>query len=71
MIYNLHSLESQFENIHLYFRSGSFEIAEADGVARGTKITVHLKDLDKRFALKSVVEGMFNLFHHRSLASKM
>ncbi len=46
-------------------RSGSFEIAEAEGVARGTKITVHLKDNDKRFALKSVVEGIaiFVLFN--------
>ena len=39
------------------FRSGTYEIAEAEGVNRGTKITVHLKDNDKRFALKNVVEG--------------
>lgn len=38
-------------------RSGSYEIAEADGVARGTKIIVHLKDDCRRFSLKTEVEG--------------
>lgn len=39
--------------------SGVYELAEADGVGRGTKITIHLKDDCKRFALKTTVEGEF------------
>jgi len=38
--------------------SGSYEIAEANDVSRGTKIVIHLKDEDKRFAIKSVVEDV-------------
>ena len=41
----------------LCYSSGSYEIAEADGMNRGTKIIIHLKDEDKRFSLKATVEG--------------
>ena len=34
-----------------------YELAEADGVSRGTKVTIHLKEDCKRFALKTAVEG--------------
>lgn len=41
----------------LCYSSGSYEIAEADGMNRGTKIIIHLKGEDKRFSLKATVEG--------------
>jgi hypothetical protein len=38
-----------------------FDFAEADGVSRGTKVIIHLKDDCKRYALKTAVEGrIFN-----------
>ena len=45
----------------IFFSSGSYEIAEADGVTRGTKIIIRLKDSDKRFSLKATVEGIMLL----------
>eukprot|EP00795_Rhopilema_esculentum_P000527 gene527-10210_t len=38
--------------------SGSYEIAQAEGVSRGTKIIIHLKKEDTRFSIKSVVEDV-------------
>lgn len=34
-----------------------YELAEADGVERGTKISIHLKEDCRRFSLKTAVEG--------------
>lgn len=42
--------------------SGTYSIAEADGVVRGTKVIIHLKEEDKRFASKSVVEEMIKRY---------
>lgn len=42
--------------------SGSYEISEADGVLRGTKVIVHLKDEDKRFSLKATVEDIIKRY---------
>lgn len=42
--------------------SGSYEIAEADGVARGTKIIVHLKNDCRRFCLKTEVEEIIKKY---------
>ena len=38
-------------------RSGSFDIAEAENVSRGTKVVMQLKEAFKNFALKTTVEG--------------
>ncbi|EDO45666.1 predicted protein, partial [Nematostella vectensis] len=38
--------------------SGSYEYAEANGVARGTKLVLHLKEDCKRFAMKTAVEDI-------------
>ena len=43
-------------------RTGSYDIAEAEGVARGTKIIVHLKNDCRRFSLKTEVEGTLNIY---------
>jgi len=42
--------------------SGSYEISEADGVMRGTKVIIHLKDADKRFSLKATVEDIIRRY---------
>lgn len=42
--------------------SGSYEIAEADGVARGTKIIIHLKSDCRRFSLKTGVEEIIKKY---------
>lgn len=39
------------------YSSGSYELAEAANVERGTKVVVHLKDEEQRYADKTVVEG--------------
>jgi len=41
------------------FSSGSFEIAKAENVSRGTKVVIHLKEEHKNFSLKTIVEGQF------------
>jgi len=38
--------------------TGEFEISEADGVGRGTKIIIHLREDMKQFAIKHVIEGI-------------
>ena len=43
----------------LLISSGTYEVAEAEGVSRGTKVIVYLKDTEKRFSIKSTVEGFF------------
>ncbi|XP_002155027.2 heat shock protein 75 kDa, mitochondrial isoform X1 [Hydra vulgaris] len=42
--------------------SGTYEIAEADGVSRGTKVIIHLKETEKRFSLKSTVEDIIRRY---------
>jgi len=42
--------------------SGSYEMAEAEGVSRGTKIIIHLKDEDKRFSMKTKVEEIIRRY---------
>ncbi|XP_028397610.1 heat shock protein 75 kDa, mitochondrial-like isoform X2 [Dendronephthya gigantea] len=42
--------------------TGSYEIAEAEGVARGTKIIVHLKNDCRRFSLKTEVEEIIKKY---------
>lgn len=37
--------------------SGSFEIAKAENVSRGTKVVIHLKEDHKNFSLNTTVEG--------------
>ena len=39
------------------FSSGTFEIAEAENVTRGTKVVIHLKEDCKEFSLNTSVEG--------------
>ena len=43
------------------FSSGSFEIAEAENVSRGTKVVIHLKEDQKNFSLNTVVEGQYKI----------
>ena len=43
----------------LTYRSGSYEISEADGVSRGTKVIIHLKPEDRTYSLKTTVEGWY------------
>lgn len=48
-----------------YWRSegdGSYEIAAANGVVRGTKIIAHLKDDAKQFSVKLTVEGIIKKY---------
>jgi HSP90 family molecular chaperone len=42
--------------------SGEFEVAEADNVARGTKIVLHLREDCKEFASKDHVEGIIQKY---------
>ena len=42
--------------------TGSYEITDAEGVLRGTKVTIHLKDSDKRFSLKATVEDIIRRY---------
>ncbi|XP_066912625.1 heat shock protein 75 kDa, mitochondrial-like isoform X2 [Clytia hemisphaerica] len=42
--------------------SGSYEIAEAEGVTRGTKVIIHLKSDDRRFSLKTTVEDIIRCY---------
>lgn len=49
----------------LYWTSdgvGSYEISKADGVLRGTKVVIHLKEDDKRFSLKATVEDIIKRY---------
>ena len=46
-----------WSNLFFVISSGSFEVGEAEGVSRGTKVILHLKEDCKRFALKTAVEG--------------
>eukprot|EP00462_Mataza_sp_D1_P018710 CAMPEP_0175141596 /NCGR_PEP_ID=MMETSP0087-20121206/12233_1 /TAXON_ID=136419 /ORGANISM="Unknown Unknown, Strain D1" /LENGTH=707 /DNA_ID=CAMNT_0016425109 /DNA_START=142 /DNA_END=2265 /DNA_ORIENTATION=- len=38
--------------------SGDYSIAQATGVSRGTKIKIHLKESEKKFAIKHIIEGI-------------
>lgn len=38
--------------------SGEYKISQATGVHRGTKIKVHLKENEKKFAIKHIIEGI-------------
>jgi len=42
--------------------AGTYEIAEADGVSRGTKVIIHLKDEDNMFAMKARVEDIIRRY---------
>ncbi|EEY69328.1 heat shock protein 75 kDa, mitochondrial precursor [Phytophthora infestans T30-4] len=42
--------------------SGSYEVAEADDVTRGSKIVIHLKDSCKEFGTKSKVESIIRRY---------
>lgn len=42
--------------------SGSFEIAEAGNVTRGTKVVMHLKDDFKKFSIKTTVEDIIKKY---------
>lgn len=39
------------------FRSGAYEVSEAEGVQRGTKIVVHLKGDCYDFAKEEIIRG--------------
>lgn len=41
----------------LLYRSGSFEISQAEGVQPGTKIVIHLKPDSREFCDESVIKG--------------
>ena len=43
-----------------HFRSGKYEISEADGVQVGTKIVIHLKKDCWRFAMEQDVKGIYS-----------
>lgn len=43
----------------LIYRSGVYEIQEADGVAIGTKIIVHLKTECREYADDEIVKSMY------------
>lgn len=43
----------------LYFRSGTYEIQEADNVPLGTKIVVHLKPECREFADEDTVKSNY------------
>lgn len=49
-------------------RSGTYSIAEADGVARGTKIIIELKESATQFSDKKTLESM-PYYYHRTLYS--
>jgi len=42
--------------------SGSYEIAPAEGVMRGTKVIIQLKEDDKRFSIKATVEDIIKRY---------
>eukprot|EP00696_Hemimastix_kukwesjijk_P011371 gnl/Hemi2/24282_TR8162_c0_g1_i1.p1 gnl/Hemi2/24282_TR8162_c0_g1~~gnl/Hemi2/24282_TR8162_c0_g1_i1.p1 ORF type:complete len:720 (+),score=290.11 gnl/Hemi2/24282_TR8162_c0_g1_i1:65-2224(+) len=42
--------------------SGSFEVVEADGVSRGTKIILHLKPEAKQYSIKSTLERIIKKY---------
>ena len=43
-------------------RSGAYEVSEAEGVQRGTKIVAHLKGDSYDFAKEEIIKGSFPLF---------
>jgi len=53
------------EDVAHYWTSngtGEYEISEAEGVSTGTKVIVHLKESNKQFAIKHVVEGIIKKY---------
>jgi len=42
--------------------TGSYELAEAEGVQRGTKIIMHLKEKTQNFAIKYKIEGIIRKY---------
>jgi HSP90 family molecular chaperone len=42
--------------------TGAYEVAEASGVARGTKIIIYLRDDCLEFSKNNLVEGIFISF---------
>lgn len=58
---DVYSLSARAGSVAHYWTStgaGDYEIAEAEGVSRGTKVIIHLKESEKNFAIKHVVEGI-------------
>jgi len=58
---DVYSLSAKPNSVAHYWTStgsGDYEIAEAEGVSRGTKVIIHLKESEKNFAIKHVVEGI-------------
>ena len=43
--------------LFVFFRTGKYEISEAEGVQRGTKIVVHLKGDAYDFAKEDIIRG--------------
>jgi len=57
--WNLHSPDLSYPQlIFLFFRTGSYELSEAEAVERGTKIVLHLKGDCYDYAKENIVKGM-------------
>lgn len=63
-VYSLSATKEGGNQAHYWLSNGTgeYELSEADGVARGTKIIIHLKDSAKNFAIKHVVEGIIKKY---------
>lgn len=44
------------------FRTGTYEISEAEGVQRGTKIIIQLNDSSQDFSIRESIESNIQLF---------
>jgi len=47
---------------HLFDSLGTYNISEAEGVERGTKITLHLKGDCYDFAKEDIIKGLYHFF---------
>lgn len=59
-VYSLSATKDGGNQAHFWTSDGTgeYELSEAEGVDRGTKIIIHLKENAKNFAIKHVVEGI-------------
>jgi hypothetical protein len=46
---------------HIFFRTGTYEVCEAENVQRGTKVVAHLKGNCYDFAKEDTIRGYFPL----------
>jgi TNF receptor-associated protein 1 len=59
-VYSLSAKKDGLAQAHYWSSDGTgdFDLAEAEGVHRGTKIIIHLKEDAKQYAIKHIVEGV-------------